>query len=213
MSKQRIVVLISGNGSNLQAIIDATSNQLRNIEIALVISSKASAHGLTRASEAGIPTLVHSLKSYKDKGLTRSQFDKDLADIILNVGNVQLVVMAGWMLIVSREFLDRLQHSADVNPTVPRVINLHPALPGEFSGVNAIQRAFDAQQSDPSLRRSGVMVHDVIEDVDMGKVVEMEEVEFINGESLEDFESRMHQAEHRVIVKAVQTCLQQSSTK
>lgn len=122
----RIVVLISGNGSNLQAIIDAINSKTLNGQIVLVVSNKDSAYGLTRATQAEIPTLIFPLKPYKDLGKTRIEYDIDLAKKIKEY-NPNLIVLAGWMHILSEEFLNLFK---DIN-----IINLHPALPNQFDGI------------------------------------------------------------------------------
>jgi formyltetrahydrofolate-dependent phosphoribosylglycinamide formyltransferase len=133
----RLVVLISGNGSNLQAIIDAIVEQrLKGTEIVHVFSNRSNAYGLERARQASINTTTFPLKLYRDQQKTREEYDADLAKLIVGQ-KPDLVVLAGWMHILSSAFLERVQ--------VP-VINLHPALPGAFDGARAIERAFEAFQ-------------------------------------------------------------------
>src|SRR5688572_15797474 len=100
----RIIVLISGNGSNLQAIIDAINSKTLEGQIVLVVSNKKSAYGLTRATQAGIPTLTFPLKSYKDSGKTRIEYDIELAKKIKEY-KPNLIILAGWMHILSEEFI------------------------------------------------------------------------------------------------------------
>jgi phosphoribosylglycinamide formyltransferase len=202
----RITVLISGNGSNLQALIDASStNLLQNTSIVRVISNKKSAYGLTRAQSAGIPTKYHNLisgkylasgeKSEEVKQKARVAYDADLAKIVLE-DKPDLVVCAGWMHILAPSFLDPLKE-ADVP-----VINLHPALPGEYDGANAIQRAYeDFQKGTLKEGRTGIMVHYVISEVDRGTPLLVREVQCKEGESLDELEQRIHNEEHDLIVK------------
>ncbi|RKP10187.1 phosphoribosylglycinamide formyltransferase [Thamnocephalis sphaerospora] len=208
----RICVLVSGNGSNLQAILDATAPGKPLAELArvtLVVSNRASAYGLERARNAGVPTRVHQLKPYRDRGVAepRQQFDRDLADLVLansggpsqddatatTPGAPDLVVLAGWMHILSPAFLDQFPN---------RVINLHPALPGEFDGVNSIGRAFDAYKAG-QLTRTGVMVHCVVPEVDRGAPILLEAVPIHAEDTLETLEARMHTVEHRLLVQAI----------
>src|SRR5829696_1699156 len=130
----RLVVLISGSGTNLQAIIDAIAAKTLDAEIMLVVSNRKAAYGLVRAEEAAIPTIYFPLKPYAELG--RDTYDRDLADQIKR-HTPDLVVLAGWMHVLSTEFLKAFPH---------QVINLHPALPGQFAGVNAIERSFEAYQ-------------------------------------------------------------------
>lgn len=188
----RLVVFISGGGTNLQALIDATQSGELDAEIVLVVSNRQRAYGLERAQNAGIETLSKSLKPYKEAGRPRTDYDADLAQLVQPY-QPDLIVLAGWMHILSPAFLD-------VFPG--RVINLHPALPGEFAGVNAIERAFEAWQRG-DITHSGVMVHDAIPEVDAGDVLVQADVPFIEGDTLETFAARMHETEHRLIVESI----------
>ncbi|KAG2185121.1 hypothetical protein INT44_001911 [Umbelopsis vinacea] len=194
----RIVVLISGSGTNLQAIIDATQSGDLKAEIALVVSNKQAAYGLKRAEAAGIPTKVFSLKRFKDQGKSRVDFDVHVANSIAEY-KPDLVVLAGWMHILSPEFLRVFPNN---------VINLHPALPGQFDGAHAIDRAFDAFQKG-EITETGVMVHKVIAAVDQGQVIMKEPVPIYSSDSLEDLENRIHSVEHGLIVKGAQAFLDQ----
>ena len=206
MSRE-IVVLISGSGTNLQALIDAVNNKSLNARIKLVISNRSKAFGLSRAQKAEIPTTTHILKPYKDaqsqdeSGIRRARehYDSDLADVIVSA-KPELVVCAGWMHILSPIFLDKLR-DAHVG-----IINLHPALPGQFDGANAIERAWEAGQKGEIIK-SGLMVHWLIKEVDMGEPILTQEIEIIKGESLESFEERMHSIEHEIIVKGTEKAL------
>src|SRR6187551_2441367 len=137
MSTPTLVVLISGSGTNLQAIIDAIESKSLNATIALVVSNRKAAYGLVRAEQHGIPTKYFPLKPYTDAGKTREDYDADLAALVAE-RNPTLVVLAGWMQVFTPIFLN---HFAD------NVINLHPALPGAFAGTHAIERAFEAFQN------------------------------------------------------------------
>jgi formyltetrahydrofolate-dependent phosphoribosylglycinamide formyltransferase len=193
----RIVVLVSGSGTNLQALIDATAAGEISAEICLVVSNRKKAYGLVRAEKAGIPTLYFPLKPYKTAGKSRETYDKELAVKIL-AEKPDLIVLAGWMHIVSPDFLTYFPH---------KVINLHPALPGEFVGTHAIDRAFAAYQQG-EISHSGCMVHVVIPEVDAGPVIATAEVPILPEDSLADFETRMHYAEHGLIVRATKMALE-----
>lgn len=189
---QRLAILISGSGSNLQAIIDAATVGRLNAQIVLVVSNRRDAYGLQRAERAGIPTLYFPLKPYSDAGRPRAQYDADLAEQVA-ICAPDLVVLAGWMHVLSPAFLDRFPG---------RVLNLHPALPGQFAGTHAIQRAYEAFQRG-EIDHTGVMVHWVVPEVDAGPVVASAEVVIYPGDSLDDLEARMHAAEHRLLVEAI----------
>ncbi len=192
MGNKGLVVLVSGNGSNLQAIIDAVQAGKLKAHIEAVVSNRRDAYGLVRAERAGIPTLYFPFKPYRDAGLPRETYDADLAERV-SVYRPDLIVLAGWMHVLSSAFLDRFPG---------RVLNLHPALPGQYPGTHAIQRAYQAFQHG-EIDHTGVMVHWVVPEVDAGPVILQEEVPIYAGDSLDDLEARVHAVEHRLIVEAV----------
>ena len=193
---KRLAVLISGNGSNLQAIIDRIDAGDLDAEIAVVVSNRADAYGLQRASAAGIPTEVLDLAEIKAAGGDRSSYDVELAGLAAGY-KPDLIVLAGWMLILGTDFLRRF---------TPSIINLHPALPGVFPGTDAIARAYAAYRAG-DIKHTGVMVHRVIEEVDAGTVIVQEPVPIFSDDSLEDLEERIHMVEHNLIVAAVDMVL------
>lgn len=204
MAEKSIVVLISGSGTNLQALIDAKLPA----SIVHVISSSAKAYGLERAKRANIPSTVHNLARYTRgvpkedvdaRAALRAQFNRDLADSIVRI-KPSLVVCAGWMLILSPEFLEALEHAHIA------IINLHPALPGAFPGINAIERAWEAGQRGET-KKGGVMIHYVIKDVDEGKPLLVREIELRKDESLADYVARVHDVEHKAIVEGTTLAL------
>jgi len=190
----RLVVLISGNGSNLQALIDAIRMKVLDAEIVLVVSNRKDAFGLVRAEKAGIPTHYMPLKPYTAAGRTRADYDADLAQIVGEAAP-DWVVLAGWMHILSSAFLDRFPY---------RVVNLHPALPGKFPGAHAIEEAFAAFQRG-EIKQTGCMVHLVPDEaVDAGPVIGVAEVPIYRTDTLETLANRMHQAEHKLLVQSLQ---------
>lgn len=192
----RLVVLISGNGSNLQAIIDAVSAGQLPAQVTLVISNRREAYGLQRAARAGIPTLYFPFRPYRDAGRTREEYDADLASRVAAC-QPALVVLAGWMHVLSPAFLDRFDG---------QVLNLHPALPGRFTGTHAIERALAAyRQGD--ITHTGIMVHRVVPAVDAGPVVATADVPIEPSDTLADLEARVHAAEHALLVAAIRQVL------
>lgn len=189
----RLVVLISGSGTNLQAILDAIRARVLDAQVVLVVSNRKAAFGLQRAEKAGIPTRYHPLKPYRDAGRSREDYDADLAEIVRQAAP-DWVVLAGWMHILSAAFLRHFPY---------RVVNLHPALPGQFPGATAIADALAAFQAG-KVKKTGVMVHLVPdEQVDRGPVIASEEVPIYPNDTLESLTNRMHQVEHRVLVHAL----------
>ncbi len=197
MPEARLVVCISGNGSNLQALIDACASGVLPAQIVLVVSNRQSAYGLTRAAAAGLPTLTFPLQAYTRAGRSRAAYDADLAGRLVPYAP-DLIVLAGWMHIFSPAFLD-------VFPG--RVINLHPALPGAFPGVQAIERTFAAYQAG-AVEHGGCMVHVVVPEVDAGAPLIQAQVPIHPHDSLERFQARMHTIEHHLIIAGVHIALE-----
>ncbi|EGW33453.1 phosphoribosylglycinamide formyltransferase [Spathaspora passalidarum NRRL Y-27907] len=218
-----ITVLISGSGTNLQALIDAEKNGKLKGKITQVISSSDTAFGLTRAERASIPTKTHILKEYY-KGTTKEQkderkakrelFNSDLANLLI-YGNIKgekeddyikpnLIVCAGWMLILSPIVLEPLAKAGIT------IINLHPALPGAFEGTHAIDRCWKAGQ-DGEITKGGVMIHRVIAEVDRGEPILVKEIDLKKEETLEEYEDRVHKVEHVAIVEGTNIILDELS--
>jgi formyltetrahydrofolate-dependent phosphoribosylglycinamide formyltransferase len=193
---KRLIVFISGNGSNLQAILDATANGSLDARVVLVVSNRKSAYGLHRAEAAGVLTYYSPLKAYRDMGKTREDYDADLA-MHIEEYDPELVVLAGWMHVFSPAFLNHFPN---------RVINLHPALPNTFAGTDAIERAFHAYQNG-EISYSGCMAHYAVPEVDTGPIISQVIVPFKADDTIETFEARMHDAEHRLIVSAIRCAL------
>ncbi|KAF5968101.1 phosphoribosylglycinamide formyltransferase [Fusarium coicis] len=210
----RILVMASGFGSNFQAIIDAISTgSLPNSRIISLIVNRRNAHATVRAEKAGIPWQYFNLIShgFLEKGETdeqkvtegRRKYDAALAEKILSADEKpELIVLAGWMHVFSTAFLDPIQ-KAGLN-----VINLHPALPGEFDGANAIERAYDEFKAG-RLTRSGIMAHYVIAEVDRGTPILVKEIEW-KGEDLEQYKEKVHSHEHELIVNATAKVAQET---
>jgi formyltetrahydrofolate-dependent phosphoribosylglycinamide formyltransferase len=197
VSQARVAVLISGSGTNLQALIDAARDHVLNAEIVLVVSNRKAAFGLTRAKNASIETLYFPLKPYRDTGRTREEYDSDLASSIAAF-KPDLLVCAGWMHIDSGALIERFPG---------RIINLHPALPGEFPGAHGIEDAFKAWQRG-EISRSGCMVHHVIKDLDAGEPIVTREVPFEPDDTLETYSTKIHKAEHEMILQATKITLE-----
>lgn len=187
MSLPRVVVLASGNGSNLQALVDAAGEGRISGRIAAVISDRPESGALARAASASIPAVALP----PDPSEARVEYDRRLAGALADLAP-DLVVLAGWMRILTETVVTHF-----------RVINLHPALPGELPGTGAIERAW-AEFLSGARTRSGVMVHEVPDAaVDAGPVLAHEEVAFEAGDDLDAFSRRMHTVEHHLLVEVV----------
>ena len=181
----RVVVMVSGNGSNLQALIDNVHrNPKVDAEIALVVCSKDGARAMQRAEEAGIPAVVVTL----DDPSRREDRDARLNGVISRM-EPDLIVMAGWMSIVTGVFLNRFPDM---------VINLHPSLLPSFPGLRAIEQALEW-----GVRLTGVTVHIAEEAVDSGPPVLQGPVPVRADDTVDTLSARVHDAEHRVLTRAV----------
>ena len=174
-----VVVLISGRGSNLQALIDATESGYANTSIEAVISNRPGARGLQRAQTAGIPTEVVDHHSYPD----RESFDRELIRRI-EVYQARLVVLAGFMRIFSPVFV---QHFKD------RLINIHPSLLPRFRGLDTHQRALAE-----GVEQHGASVHLVTDKLDGGQVIVQAQVPVLPDDDAERLAARVLEQEHRI---------------
>jgi phosphoribosylglycinamide formyltransferase-1 len=191
--KARLVVLISGSGTNLQAILDACKAGTLPAEVAAVVSNKRDAFGLERAQRAGVPAVARPRPKEQD----RRDYDAQLADLVASY-KPDWVILAGWMRVLSSNFINRFPG---------RIMNLHPALPGTFPGTHAIERAFEAFTKG-GIQGTGVMVHLVPDEgVDCGPVLLQEAVPILPEDTLETLETRIHSVEHRLLVAAIKNAI------
>ena len=179
-----IAVLCSGSGTNLQAIIDGVKSGYIPARIALVVSDKADAFALERAKKAGIETLVLSARRFK----SREDFDKEIVRN-LKARNVELVVLAGFMRLLSSYFIREYRN---------RIMNIHPALLPSFKGTHGIKDALEY-----GAKVTGPTVHFVDEDLDHGPIILQKAVEIKEGDTEETLLGRVHAEEHRIYPEAV----------
>lgn len=194
----RLVVLASGEGTNLQAILDAIEDGRLHAEVLAVISDREGAGALGRAEAAGVSTAHVPFAPYRASGRDRAAYDADLGELVAAF-RPDVVVLAGWMRILTPSFLNRFPE---------RVVNLHPALPGAFPGRDAIGQAWAAWEAG-TLDHTGLMVHLAVPEVDAGPVLATRTIRFEAGESREDFEERLHAAEHEVLVDVLRAWSQE----
>jgi phosphoribosylglycinamide formyltransferase-1 len=181
-TKYSIAVLISGNGSNLQALIDAS--HLGNYTIGLVISNKSDAYGLERARRANIATQVIDHREYAN----REDFDAALM-AVLDAERPQLIVLAGFMRILSSAFVQHYQGL---------ILNIHPSLLPKYPGTNTHQRAIDAGETE-----HGVSVHFVTEELDGGPVIAQERVPVLPQDTASELAARVAAQEHVLYPRVV----------
>lgn len=186
---RRLVVLASGAGSNLQAVLDACVDGRLHAEVVAVVSDRADAGALDRARRTGIAAVHVGRRA----GETRPEYDARLVEAVA-VHDPDLVVLAGWMRILTMVFLGRFPD---------RVVNIHPALPGELPGVRAVERAWHEAMSGERTR-TGVMVHLVPDEgVDDGPVLDVAEVPIRPDDTLDTLTERIHATEHRLLVETL----------
>jgi phosphoribosylglycinamide formyltransferase-1 len=196
----RLVVLASGNGTNLQAIINACAATINTVQqldaqVVGVVSDQHEAFALNRAQCNNVETAVVATKPHE----TRQQYDARLAQIV-GAWQPHIVVLAGFMRILSNAFLSQFPN---------QVINIHPALPGQLPGTHAIERAF-TEFTQGTRRETGVMVHFVPDEgVDNGPVIAQQTVSIHVADTLSSLEARVHATEHVLVINALQQLITQ----
>lgn len=181
----RLGVLISGSGTNLQAIIDGCADGTIDAEVAVVVSDKGSAYGLVRARNAGIPDIFLCRSSFEDL----ASYNRELTRILLQ-HEVGLVIMAGYMRLLGRRVLEAFPGA---------VMNIHPALLPSFAGASGIADAFAH-----GVKVTGVTVHFADELFDSGPIIAQEAVPIEETDDVESLEARIHAVEHRLYPHAIQ---------
>ncbi len=185
----RIVVLASGTGTNLAAILDAIDSGHLCAQVEAVISDRPDAPALRRSLEALRPAVALKVRP----GEQRQHYDQRLAEVVRRY-EPDWIVLAGWMRLLSMAFLGEFPG---------RVVNLHPALPGEFPGLHAIDRAYAAARAG-TIDRTGVMVHLVPDEgVDDGPVLATREVAILGSDSLADLYARVRVVEHELLIEVL----------
>ena len=184
MSK-KIGVVVSGRGSNLQSIIDHNAEGKLSVEIAVVVSDHKEAFALERAAKAGIPTAVVERKGCKDK----TEFE-DKIDAALREAGAEVVVLAGFMRILTGHFISRWEH---------KIINIHPALLPSFKGLDA-----QGQAVDYGVKVAGCTVHFVDEGTDTGPIILQKVVPVLDDDTEETLAARILKEEHKALPEAIQ---------
>ena len=184
----RIGILISGRGSNMIALADAAGDgRIPNAEIAAVISDQPNAAGLSKAKERGIETLV-----IERRGRTRAEHDREIV-AALKACEVDLVCLAGYMRVLSREFLDGYRG---------RILNIHPSLLPSFPGLDAQRQALEQ-----GAKETGCTVHFVDETLDGGPIIAQRVVPVYEGDTVESLSARVLVEEHKLYAEAVSLVL------
>jgi phosphoribosylglycinamide formyltransferase 1 len=182
--KKRIAVFASGFGSNLQALIDYNNKHGLNGDIVLVFSNNKDAFALERAKKNKIKAVFMDPVRYS----SREQYDSEIIEM-LEEEKVDLVVLAGYMFLLSQEFVDRFKN---------KILNIHPALLPSFKGTHGIKDAYRY-----GVKVTGVTVHFVDEDLDSGPIILQEAVDIDPDDSVEELEEKIHKVEHKIYPEAV----------
>lgn len=199
MAKTKIAVLVSGGGTNLQALIDAEkAGNIPHGEITLVVASKPGVFALERAAKAGIPSGVVERKSYPDK----ASFEAALLDVLEQHG-IQMIVLAGFMLVLSADFIRHFEN---------RMINVHPALIPSFCGDGFYGLHVHEAALNYGVKVTGATVHFVNEVTDGGKIILQKAVDVLDGDTPEILQKRvMEQAEWIILPQAAEIVAKQLS--
>ena len=193
-SKKKIVVLVSGSGTNLQAVIDAIKNgRLTCVEIAAVISNKKDAFALERAQSADIEAIFINPRQFKNN----VDYDKKLIEII-SPYNVDLIVLAGYLKILTENF---------VNAFPNKMINIHPALLPDFGGKGMYGSNVHEAVLKSEVKESGCTVHFVTTEVDAGPIIAQKKIPVIPGDTVDSLSKRILVEEHTLLVEAIEKVL------
>ena len=192
-TNKSIVVIASGEGTNLQALIDSIKLKLLPLQISAVVSNNMDSKALVRAEINNIP--AHFV-AFDKNTQTREDYDRELIKII-SPYNPDMVLLLGYMRLVTPLLIKQY----------PNMLNIHPALPGQFPGSNPIEAAYQSFQKG-LINESGVMVHRVIEEMDAGEVIDYITVPMISGESYEEFRLRIRRAEKPLLISSIMKYLQ-----
>ena len=180
-----IAIFCSGNGTNLQAIIDSRGKGHIKADIKLVVSDTPGCYAITRAKDAGIRTLVVESANFK----TKKDFEAEILKA-LKKENIDLIVLAGYMRILSGDFISAYEN---------KILNIHPALLPSFKGAHGIKDAFEY-----GAKITGVTVHFVTKDMDAGPIILQSPVKVIEDDTEETLAEAIHEEEHKVYPRAIQ---------
>lgn len=201
--KARLVVLISGSGGVLQAIIDACRQNQLDAEVVAVISHESYSYGLLRAEREGIPAFLHDITDYRLEGRTEADYAADLADRV-DTFDPDYVVLAEWAFPLSETFLRRFPD---------RIINLHAGLPGQFPVFdphthNPIMRAYDAYTAG-LIHETGVTAHLLHDPRREGSVLGQERIPIYEFDTLRDVEERFFKAQQDLVINVLRHLIQE----
>lgn len=191
--KKKLAVLVSGSGTNLQAIIDAIKKgTLKDTEISIVISNKKTAYALVRARNEGITNLCLDPKDFK----SNLDYEKKLCEVIKGY-KVHLIVLAGFTRVLTEEFVSQFPE---------KIINIHPALLPDFGGKGMYGEKIHQAVLNSGVKESGCTVHFVTKEVDAGPIIAQKKVPILENDTVETLQKRILKEEHKLIVEAIYNC-------
>ena len=182
--KIKIAIMASGNGSNFEAIVKSRNNRRINVDVALLIVNKEKCPAINKAKFYGIDYIYIDHRKYND----RETYDKEILRI-LREHNVEAIIMAGWMRIVTSVLIKAYNN---------KIINIHPSLLPSFKGTNSIKRALNS-----GVKITGCTVHKVIEEIDSGEILAQAAVKINNNDNLESLTKKIQSLEHVILPKAI----------
>ena len=193
-AKKNLAILVSGSGTNLQAIIDAIENgSLSDTEISVVISNKKNAYALERAKNAGIENIFINSKDFK----SNVDYDMKLIEIIKKF-NTDLIILAGYIKILSPEFVTAFPN---------KIINIHPALLPDFGGKGMYGEKVHEAVLQSRVKESGCTVHFVEPTVDTGPIIAQKKVPVMQGDTVDTLSKRILEQEHKLLVESIKKIL------
>ncbi|WP_428910663.1 phosphoribosylglycinamide formyltransferase [Niallia sp. Krafla_26] len=188
---KKIAVFASGSGTNFQAILDAIQDGKLDCKVELLVCDKKGALCIQRAEKANIPTFVFTAKQYENKAAYEQEILQQLKTL-----DVEFIVLAGYMRLIGPTLLTGFQG---------KIVNIHPSLLPAFPGKDAIGQAIRA-----GVKKSGVTIHFVDEGMDTGPIIDQQEVELDENETLESLQEKIHMVEHQLYPAVLQRLFQQN---
>ncbi|KRK80012.1 phospho ribosylglycinamide formyltransferase [Companilactobacillus nodensis DSM 19682 = JCM 14932 = NBRC 107160] len=188
----RVAIFASGNGTNFDAIANSTELQEAGLDIEVLVCDQPNAPVIQKAKNLNIPVFVNELKNFPN----RKEYERTIVDKLVPF-EVEYIFLAGYMRVVTSELLNEYRN---------RIINIHPSLLPKFSGLDAIQRAFDSGDTE-----TGVTIHYIDENVDTGPIICQKYIPILKTDNVETLEERIHTKEHEMYIKVILDLIKKES--
>ncbi|AKP66679.1 phosphoribosylglycinamide formyltransferase [Companilactobacillus ginsenosidimutans] len=180
----RVAVFASGNGTNFEALADDEALKTAGLDIVILVCDKPNAPVLDKARQRGIPVFVNQLKNYSD----RHEYEQAIVDK-LSALDIEYILLAGYMKVITSTLLSKYQS---------KIINIHPSILPKYSGLESIERAFNAGE-----KETGVTVHYIDDGVDTGPIIRQATVPIYEDDTVDTLEARVHETEHKIYPEVV----------